>query len=96
MKYWSAKLITTELRNNWCEQDLQNFISWSRDNDREARQRSGMTSVCRSGPCTWKKTENWTGPDQLGLDWWLQLHAFQTTQPDRFGPVATGCACNTP
>ena len=25
-------------------------------------------------------------------DWWLRLHAFQTTQLDRFKPIATGVA----
>ena len=48
------------------------------------------SNVCRSGPCNRKKTENQTGPDWLGPDWWLQLHAFQTMQPDQFGLIATG------
>ena len=50
-------------------------------------------SVCRSGPCNRKKTENQTGPDWLGPYWQLRLHAFQTTQPVS---KATCCACNTP
>ena len=43
---------------------------------------SAAVSVCRSSPCNQKL--NWTG-----LDRQLRLHAFQTTQPDRFGPIAT-------
>ena len=35
------------------------------------------------------KPENRTGLDQLGPHLRLQLHAFQTTQPDRFGLVST-------
>ena len=46
-------------------------------------------SVCRSGPCNWKKIENQTGPDQLGPDQQLRLHAFQTAQLAPFGLVAT-------
>ena len=45
-------------------------------------------SVCRSGPCNQKKTENRTGLDRLGPDRQLRLHAFQITQPDQFKPVA--------
>ena len=47
-------------------------------------------SVCRSGPCNRKKTENWTGPD-----WRLRLHAFQTTQLDWFVEQA-GCQYSGP
>ena len=35
-----------------------------------------------------KKTENWTEPDQLGPDRWLQLPAFQNKKTAK-KPVAT-------
>ena len=60
-----------------------------------------LLSVCRSGPCNRKKIENQTGPDRLGPDQWLQLHAFgieKISPMNWLQPVskATGCTCDTP
>ena len=53
--------------------------------EHKRRNLHSVDSVCRSGPCNRKKTENQTRPD-----WRLQLHAFQTMQLDRFKLIATG------
>ena len=56
-----------------------------------------ITSVQGSSCMDRKKTENWTELDQLGLDQWLRLPAFQNTKTaekpvatDRLQSVATG------